>query len=58
MLLLRLICVGCANIVNKLSVKCNFVNTLHPHILHLNSRGWIQFGVVLVSTNIHKMILK
>jgi len=43
MLLLCRMCVGCANIVNKLTVKCNFVYTLLPYMLHLNSIDCIQF---------------
>ena len=43
MLLLCRIFVGCATIVNKFTVKCNFVYTLFPHMLHLNSTDCIHF---------------
>ena len=46
MLLLCRTCVRCANIVNKLTVKCNFVYTMPPCMLHLNSTDCIQFRIV------------
>ena len=46
--LLCRMCVGCANFVNKLTVKCNFVYTLLPYVLHLNSTDCIQFRNVHV----------
>ena len=42
MLLLCSIFVGCATIANKLTVKCNFVYTLLPYMLLLNSTDCIQ----------------
>jgi hypothetical protein len=46
MLLLRLICVGCANIVNRLTVKCAVVFIPLPFMFHLDSTDCIHFGTV------------
>jgi hypothetical protein len=46
MLLLRLICVGCANIVNRLTVKCADVFIPFPIKFHLDSRDGIHFGTL------------
>jgi hypothetical protein len=46
MQLLRRICVGCANIVNRLTVKCAVVIIPLPFMLHLDCRDCIQFGTL------------